>query len=87
MKRCSNITGWTDYPIIALGDLPGKKAPIRRVKVLWYDGNKYITIKTPEGCIDQIKCGYLYRKPGRCGRVPNVSVRKLERGIWKTTDR
>lgn len=39
MKRCKNITAWTDYPFIELGDEPYKKAPIRRVNVISFDGN------------------------------------------------
>lgn len=50
MKRTSNITCWTDYPILALGDASGKPAPIRQVRVLSYDQNKYakVIVLNPE---------------------------------------
>ena len=44
MKRCKNITCWTDYPFTELGDISGKKAPIRHVHVTSYDGDKYATV-------------------------------------------
>jgi hypothetical protein len=44
MKKVDKITGWTDYPFIDLGDEPGKEAPIRRVRVMDYDGDKYVTV-------------------------------------------
>lgn len=89
MKRCTTITCWTDYPLIQLGDTPGAKAPIRRVQVLDYDGNKYATVRVigePRPLLFGIKAGYLYSLPGRLGRVPNVRRRKLERGIYSRID-
>lgn len=84
MKRCKNVTGWTDYPFRELGDTPGKRAPIRHVNVISYDGNKYINLSFPDnGFILSMKAGYLYRKPGRLGEVKNVCIRKLERMISK----
>ena len=84
MKRCKNITGWTDYPFTELGDVPFKPAPIRRVNVISYDGDKYAKISFKDhGDILEVKAGYLYRKPGRCGDVECISRRKLERMISK----
>lgn len=78
MKRCKNITGWTDYPFTELGDIPQQPAPIRRVKVLAYDGNKYAIVEI-SNVISSVKWGYLYQRPGRLGQVKNISRRKLER--------
>ena len=57
MKRCHNITAWTDYPF---GDEPSR---IRHVQVLCYDGDKYATVRDLDtGEIEHVKAGYLYRK-------------------------
>ena len=62
---------YTDYPIIRLGDTPGKKAPIRECEPLDYDDNKYATVRVG-GVIESIKAGYIYVSPGRVGEVPTV---------------
>ena len=80
MKRCKKITCWTDYPFVELGDEPYKPAPLRRVLVLSYDGNKYATAIV-EGVLTSVKWGYLYRQAGRIGRVRTINRRKLERMI------
>ena len=57
MKRCHNITCWTDYPF---NDEPSR---IRHVQVLCYDGDKYATVRDLDtGEIGHVKAGYLYRK-------------------------
>lgn len=57
MKRCHNITCWTDYPF---GESLSR---IRRVQVLCYDGDKYATVRDLDtGEIVHVKAGYLYRK-------------------------
>ena len=57
MKRCHNITCWTDYPF---NDEPSR---IRHVQVLCYDGDKYATVRDLDtGEIEHVKAGYLYRK-------------------------
>jgi hypothetical protein len=70
------MKAWTDYPILELGDESGKRAPIRQVEVLSYDGNKYCKIIV-EGIYEEIKSGYLYQQPGRCGEVPTLTRRQL----------
>lgn len=82
MKRCANITCWTDYPFVGLGDKPGVRAPIRRVTVYHYDGNKMATVRAQCGAIEWIKAGYLYRNRARLmeGAVA-ISRRKLERMV------
>lgn len=85
VKRCKNITCWTDYPFKELGDIPYQKAPIRRVRVLSYDMNKYATIQLPDGQVSSVKWGYLYSQPGRCGEVKTINRRKLERMLCTRT--
>ena len=50
---------FTDYPFTELGDQPNKKAPVREIKILEYDGDKYVKIEV-EGVISEIKSGYIY---------------------------
>ena len=85
MKRCKNISAWTDYPFVELGDIPHKPAPIRHVLVLSYDQDKCAKIYV-EGydLVTEVKCGYLYRKPGRYWNVKLISRRKLKRMIERT---
>ena len=57
MKRCNNITCWTDYPF---GEALSR---IRHVQVLCYDGSRYATVQDLQtGEIEHVKSGYLYRK-------------------------
>lgn len=44
MKKSNNITCWTDYPFEELGDTPNEEAPIRHVRVMHFDGNKYAIV-------------------------------------------
>ena len=67
--------GYTDYPIQALGDAPHECAPVRSVVAIGFDQNKYVTVEVA-GIITQIKAGYIYRRPGRCGEVPPVKFEK-----------
>lgn len=85
MKRCKNVSAWTDYPFVELGDIPFKPAPIRHVLVLSYDQDKYAKIYVQGyDLVTEVKWGYLYREPGRCGKVKTISRRKLERMIERT---
>lgn len=70
------MLAYTDYPFEELGDIPYTKAPIREVLVLSFDGNKYCKIIV-EGVQSEIKAGYIYVKPGRCGQVPPVKLSDL----------
>jgi hypothetical protein len=70
---------WTDYPIAELGDEPGKPAPVRPCKVLCWDGDKYATIEV-EGVRTEVKAGYLYTAPGRCGDVRPIDTALLPVG-------
>lgn len=64
---------YTDYPISELGDAPNKEAPIRKCSVVKYEGFKYVTILC-EGIEKEIKRGYVYSRPGRCGDVPPAEL-------------
>ena len=64
---------YTDYPFTELGDIPNTEAPIRKCVVIGYDGNKYCRIAI-EGRVTEVKAGYLYKEPGRCGEVETIDV-------------
>ena len=80
MKKCKTITCWTDYPFLELGDRPHAPAPIRHVRIIAYDCDKYVKVSI-EGFdgVFEVKTGYLYSQPGRYGQVKHVSRRKIER--------
>jgi hypothetical protein len=63
---------YTDYPFVELGDEPGKKAPIREVSLIGFDGDKYVDVLV-EGKVSSTKYGYIYMEPKRCGETPCVS--------------
>lgn len=63
------IEAWTDYPFSFLGDELNQLAPVRKIIVLDYDGDKYVNIIV-DGYYDRIKSGYVYSRPGRYGEVP-----------------
>lgn len=67
-------TAYTDYPFDFLGDVAGQKAPIREIQVDCYDGNKYVKIFV-EGHETEIKSGYIYIRPGRCGQTKRLFPR------------
>ena len=54
---------WTDYPFKDT-DTPGKRAPVRKVSLISFDGNKYATIRY-RGVEYDFKAGYLYSRPFR----------------------
>ncbi len=53
------MKAFTDYPFEKLGDIAGKKAPVRECEVISYDGNKYCLIEV-SGIKAIIKSGYIY---------------------------
>ena len=67
---------YTDYPIAALGDPPGKEAPVRKVMIYDYDGDKYCNVLV-DGCYETIKSGYIYTERGRLGEVPVITKEEL----------
>ncbi len=71
------MKAWTDYPFIELGDESGKKAPIREVEVISYDGDKYCEIEV-EGVRTEVKSGYLYPVPRRYEyKAPRINLKNL----------
>lgn len=54
------MKAYTDYPIIAFGDIPYTPAPLRECKIIGYDRDKYCTVEL-NGFIFSIKRGYLYK--------------------------
>jgi hypothetical protein len=58
----TNQTYYTDYPFDFLGDMPGEKAPVRAIKLVSYDQDKYVKI-TVDGQPAEIKSGYIWREP------------------------
>ena len=66
------MKAWTDYPFIWLGDIPHQEAPIREIKVLSYDGDKYCRIVVNDN-EDEIKSGYIYQNKGRYGETSVIT--------------
>lgn len=50
---------YTDYPFIELGDVAHQEAPMRKCKLIFYDGNKYCDVLI-NGKTYNIKLGYVY---------------------------
>jgi predicted transcriptional regulator len=71
------MKAFTDYPFTELGDEAYKEAPVREVEVVKYDDNKYCKV-TFEGHYLEVKRGYLYHKPVRCGDAPCLSHEELQ---------
>jgi hypothetical protein len=69
-------TFYTDYPFVELGDIECEKAPIRSLKILEYDGDKYCLVDLlPVGRIFWVKTGYIYRDERRhsCKKDDNIN--------------
>jgi hypothetical protein len=67
-REAMNDEIWTDYPILELGDTAGQPAPIRRVKPVSYDGDKYVKVIVDD-FETEIKAGYLYTTEGEPGSM------------------
>jgi len=78
-QQIGPIECWTDYPIVELGDEPGKIAPIRQCTALSWDGDKYADVLV-EGIKTNFKVGYLYPKAQRCGDGPPINRDLLPEG-------
>lgn len=61
---------YTDYPFESLGDTEGEESPIRDIKILGYDGDKYCKIEV-SGIHEWIKTGYIYKEERRFN--PNIN--------------
>lgn len=62
---------YTGYPFEELGDAAGKRAPIRQVKFVSYDGNKYADVILENGVKTDLKMGYLFSTFEDCFRFEN----------------
>jgi len=68
---------YTDYPLaILFGDKPRVEAPIREVKLLDFDGDRYCTVEI-EGMTADIKFGYIYFEPKRNGATPAITIEEI----------
>jgi len=67
---------YTDYPLISMGDKPNKPAPMRRVELISYDGDKYCMVRIGKN-IFEIKTGYLYTCQCIQGKIPYVGAKVL----------
>ena len=72
------MKAWTDYPFAQMQDEAGKKAPVREIEVLSYDGDKYCRVRVC-GHEDEIKAGYIYQSEGRYGEVAQISREQLKK--------
>ena len=64
------MKAYTDYPILALGDISGKEAPIRKVEKIIDNGDDVWCQAIVDGIIFDVKKCYIYKNPGRAGEVP-----------------
>lgn len=84
------MKAYTDYPILELGDKLGEDAPIREVKILYYDGDKRCKVIV-EGVQEEIKTGYLYIAPVRSDEayekdlIINTQYVKNEKGHYPSS--
>jgi len=72
----NKLRAYTDCPITELGDAPNQAAPVRRVVLLSYDGDKYARVLV-QGITKDIKQRYLYESEGRHGEVDCVATSRL----------
>jgi len=50
---------YTDCPLNELGDIPHQQAPLRKVKLIDFDGDKWCKVEV-EGIVADVKYFYLY---------------------------
>lgn len=74
---------YTDYPIFEKER--GKKAPIREIKVLHYDGDKYCRVEYQDRLFT-IKTGYINPKPERLNTKYPCKRFKLMLKVIETDD-
>ena len=72
------MQAWTDYPFQELGDKPFVEAPVREVKIISYDDNKYCKVKIKGYRYQlEVKSGYLYQTEGRLGEVQGITKEQI----------
>lgn len=89
------MIAYTDYPLVHLGDVSGQVAPIRKVKIISFDGNKYCNVCIDVGFVEDgylhsftsIKSGYIYSEPGHYGEVSAIDKKQLAKLIYNKSAR
>ena len=84
------IDAYTDYPITEYGDIEGEIAPIRKVKILTYDHDKYCDVMVYQvdddgdlrATITNFKAGYLYKNEARLKGGIIFTDKELETLPW-----
>lgn len=88
MKKVMNVSGWTDYPFLELGDEEQKEAPIRQVNVQSFNGYRHAIVTFIDNSFQlELPVAYLFRSRGRSGQVKQVNPRKLARQFGMPTRR
>ena len=80
------MKAWTDHPFIRLGDMLGKKAPVREIEVLYCNKYKFCRIRV-FGSFDEINAKYIYQREGRRGTVPPITQRQVIMLSYNTADK
>jgi hypothetical protein len=76
------MLAYTDFPFIFLGDEFDDEAPIRKIELIAYDGNKMVTVRLEGGENALIRKDYCYREPKRyekAARFPESVLKQLPR--------
>ena len=84
------IDAYTDYPITEYGDIENQIAPIRKVKILTYDRNKYCGVMVYQvdddgdlrATVTNFKAGYLYKNEARLDEGILFTYKELETLPW-----
>lgn len=69
IQRRGTVWAWKDYPLFRHEER--KQAPIRKVRVLCWDGNKIELVRWNRR-LWNFKIGYIYSTHGRCGEVSPI---------------
>lgn len=73
------LVGFTDYPFSEVGDVPYEEAPIRLCWIVGWDRDKYVDVLVAGiANVQNIKAGYVYKTPGRCGEVRTYTTDELD---------
>lgn len=70
------MKAYTDHPFYFLGDTKDQLAPVREIKVLSWDRDKYCKIKV-SGRMTEIRAAFIYQHEGRIGQVPALTIEQL----------
>lgn len=77
---------YTDYPLIKFGDIAGQPAPIRKGRLVCYDGNKYCKVIVNEKEFE-IKSGYLYREETMKTQLRHKDLGAFHKNAKKTQEK